>query len=95
MGSENLSELEPITDEVEEIRHGTSKANDLNIKDWKEMMNASKIFIEMIISMVMLKKLNVIWKRLYFSIPTFFKIHQKNQHSIYYLLLLIISTLYF
>lgn len=78
MGSENLSELEPITDEVEEIRHGTSKANDLNIKDWKEMMNASKIFIEMIISVVMLTKLNVIWKRLYFSIPTFFEIHQKK-----------------
>lgn len=33
MDSENQSELEPITDEVEEIRHGTSKANDLNIRD--------------------------------------------------------------
>lgn len=33
MDSENLSEIEPITDEVEEIRYGTSKANDLNIKD--------------------------------------------------------------
>lgn len=33
MDSENQSELEPITDEVEEIRRGTSKANDLNIRD--------------------------------------------------------------
>lgn len=33
MDNENLSELEPRTDEVEEIRHGTSKANDLNIRD--------------------------------------------------------------
>lgn len=33
MDSETLSELEPVTDEVEEIRHGTSKVNDLNIRD--------------------------------------------------------------
>lgn len=55
-----LSELEPLTDEGEEIRHGTSEANYLDTKDLKEMMNASKIFVEMIIFMVNLKNLNVI-----------------------------------
>lgn len=29
MNNENLAEWEPLADEVEEIRHGTSKINDL------------------------------------------------------------------
>lgn len=33
MDNENLSELRSLTDEGEEIRHGTSKANELNIRD--------------------------------------------------------------
>lgn len=33
MNNESLSELEPLTDEGEEIGHGTSKTNDLSIRD--------------------------------------------------------------
>lgn len=33
MDNENLSELGSLGDEAEEIRHGTSETNELNIRD--------------------------------------------------------------
>lgn len=42
------------------------------------MMNALNISVDVIIFIAVLRKLNVKWKRLYFAITMFVKIHQKN-----------------
>ena len=43
MNNENMLESKALTNEVEEIRHCTSKSNDLNMRDQEELMNASKL----------------------------------------------------